>query len=88
MASPIEIKAETATLPVEKLFDNSECCEDCPDINPNPPSESDCPDFKRTLDGKVVCERPTAFDRFMGGGGGAGTGVSDFTLQQLINKER
>ena len=86
MPDVFEIKGETATLPVEKLFDDSSCCEDCPDINPNPPSESDCPDFNRTSDGKVVCERPNAFDRLISGGG-TGTGVSDFALQQLLNKE-
>lgn len=84
-------QAETVTMSRSQdiLFDNSDCCEDCPDVNPDPPSDSECPYFD-VRNGKPVCTRPTGLERMMGGGGaGAGTGVEDMCRQagkQLIER--
>jgi hypothetical protein len=72
------VKAETATLPETDVWiaDESERCEDCPDVNPNPPSSSDCPHFEVTIGGPT-CDKQSELQRWLGGGGGAGTGVAD-----------
>jgi len=41
----------------ESSTDTSNCCEDCPDVNPNPPSISECDYFEQTQGGPV-CRRP------------------------------
>lgn len=35
----------------------SACCEDCPDVNDNPPSQSECPNFEVIENGWPVCTR-------------------------------
>ncbi|MGH7192829.1 MAG: hypothetical protein ACREJM_04745 [Candidatus Saccharimonadales bacterium] len=85
----MEIVAETVTMSRAEnvLFDNSDCCEDCPDVNPDPPSDSEGPYFD-VRNGKPMCTRPTGLERMMGGGG-AGTGVEDFgkpACKQLIER--
>lgn len=47
----------TLLKPDEDLFEVGEsCCRDCPDINDNPPKESECPYFD-TSAGFPVCTR-------------------------------
>jgi hypothetical protein len=37
--------------------DTSNCCEDCPDVNENPPSQSECPYFFPIAGGRPECLR-------------------------------
>lgn len=58
--------------PVDQLVPTDDCCEDCPDINPDPPSKSECPNFN-FIGGIAVCEREGGMDsqirRFFTGSG-------------------
>ena len=40
---------------------NSDCCPDCPDINPDLPLKSECPNFD-TVNGVPVCKREGGMD--------------------------
>lgn len=40
--------------------DEGERCEDCPDVNPNPPRSSDCRFFEVRIDGPI-CTRADGF---------------------------
>lgn len=88
----MSVRAETVTMTRAEsvLFDNSNCCEDCPDVNPDPPSDSECPNFD-IRNGIPICTRPTGLERMMGGGGGgAGTGVEDYIgnyVEDYIGKQ-
>jgi len=47
--------------PVDELVPTDNCCEDCPDVNPDPPSKSECPNFSM-IGGVPVCEREGGMD--------------------------
>lgn len=77
-------EAITLTRSEGVLFDTSDCCVDCPDVNPDPPNDSDCPYFE-IRDGKIVCNRSTGLERLIDGGG-SGTGVANIACRQVIER--
>lgn len=46
--------------------DTSNCCEDCPDINDNPPSQSECPNFELEAGRWPICKREGNSDDMIG----------------------
>jgi hypothetical protein len=46
--------------------DTANCCEDCPDINVDPPNESDCPNFEHEVGKWPVCKREGNSDEQIG----------------------
>ncbi len=53
---------ETQTSPII-CKDTSACCEDCPDVNDNPPSVSECPFFEFEAGKWPMCTRPGNSDQ-------------------------
>jgi len=62
--------------------DASSRCEDCPVINPNPPSESDCPNFE-LLGSEPFCNKEDSTRRQIDGGG-IGTGIGSIACPRLV----
>lgn len=56
---------ELLTKPEELLDIGSNACEDCPDVNPNPPDRSECPHFDSVTYDFPVCTREDGFDAQM-----------------------
>ena len=38
-------------------------CDDCPEVNPRPPSSSECSDFSTAQNGEPMCSKPDPFHR-------------------------
>ena len=79
----VEIYAKTLELEGTIICnDASSRCEDCPVINPNPPLESDCPNFE-VLGNEPMCTKEDATRRQIDGGGRS-TGIGSIACPNLI----
>jgi hypothetical protein len=77
-----DIKAETLELQRTIMCNNSaNRCEDCPVTNPDPPSESDCPNFE-LLGSIPICTKEDATRRQIDHGRGS-TGIGNTALKSI-----
>jgi hypothetical protein len=79
----IEVTAKTLEAPRAIICnDASSRCEDCPVINPTPPSESDCPNFD-LLGGEPFCNKEDMTRRQIDGGG-ISTGIGSIACPGFV----